>query len=169
MIAPGRHRAGVRIGERDLLVGGGLQLSANLLKLTKPATQKRQSLGQVFNPGSGRTGLRTVGFLKLGEIARDALLDMGLPARQLAPWCSSSRGVFTARRRDPSIATMPPPTKPRAAADGNKALTCDLDRTGIVAAEVGNSLEVRAPACRSATSARCCAQLRAQASGLDVS
>src|SRR5690606_12310468 len=84
MIASGCHGAGVRVGERDLLIWSGLQLSTNLLELAEPTAQRRQSLGQVLDARRSRAGFRTVGFLKLGKIARDALLDMGPPARQLA-------------------------------------------------------------------------------------
>jgi hypothetical protein len=75
MIAAGCHGAGIRIGQRYLLIGGGFQLPADRLEFAKAPAQRRQSLGQVMDPGSGRAG---VGLLKLGEIARDAFLDMGL-------------------------------------------------------------------------------------------
>ena len=39
MIAAGRHGAGIRIGQRYLLIGSRLQLPANLLELAKPTTQ----------------------------------------------------------------------------------------------------------------------------------
>jgi hypothetical protein len=76
MIAAGCHGAGVRIGQRDLLIGSRLQLPANRLEFPEPLAQRRQSLGQVLDPGRSRAGLRPVRFLKLGEIARDALFDM---------------------------------------------------------------------------------------------
>lgn len=46
MVASGRHDPSIRIGERDLLIGSGLQLPANLLVFAKPPTQPCQSLGE---------------------------------------------------------------------------------------------------------------------------
>lgn len=50
MIASGCHCAGIRIGDRYLPVGRGLQLLAYLHKFSKTPGQRRQSLGQVINP-----------------------------------------------------------------------------------------------------------------------
>ena len=64
--------------------GSRLQLPTNRLEFPETPAQRRQSLGEVLDARRSRAGLRPVGLLKLGEIARDALLDMGLPPRQLA-------------------------------------------------------------------------------------
>ena len=89
MIAPGRHGAGIRIGQRHLLIGSRLQLPTNLLQFSEAPAQRRQSLGEVLDARRGRAGLGAAGFFKLGKVPRDALLDMGLPARQFALGYSS--------------------------------------------------------------------------------
>ena len=52
MVAAGRHGAGIRIGERDLLIGSRLHLSANRLEFPETPTQRRQSFGQALDRGS---------------------------------------------------------------------------------------------------------------------
>src|SRR5690554_716159 len=142
MIAAGCHGAGIRIGERYLLIGSRLQLPANRIEFPEPTAQRGQSLPQVLNARRRRAGLRIVGFFELGKIAGDALFDMGLPARKLALGV-----VLLVRVHGPKPRTVngnhAPASQAKRAANGNKALACDLDRAAIVAAEVGNGLEVR--------------------------
>src|SRR5690554_3847537 len=142
MIAAGCHGAGIRIGERYLLIGSRLQLPANRIEFPEPTAQRGQSLPQVLNARRRRAGLRIVGFFELGKIAGDALFDMGLPARKLALGV-----VLLVRVHGPKPRTVngnhAPANQAKRAANGNKALACDLDRAAIVAAEVGNGLEVR--------------------------
>ena len=84
MIAAGCHSACIWINQQDLPVRRGFQLPGDLLKFPEAPTQRRQALRQVIDPGGRRAFLGTLGFLKLGKIARDALFDMGLPARKPA-------------------------------------------------------------------------------------
>jgi len=84
MVASGRHGPRVRIGKRDLLIGSGLQLSANLLEFPKSPAQRGQSFGQMIDAWRRGASFCTVGFLELGEIACNAFFDMSFPARQLA-------------------------------------------------------------------------------------
>ena len=126
-------------------VRGGFKLPANRLEFAKVAAQRRQSLGQVRDPGRSRAGLRTVGFLKLGEIARDAHgedadHDRGLAPRQLALGVVLLVGVHRAQAR-PVDRHHVAADQAKGTTDGNEALAPDLDRAGIVMAEVGDGLK----------------------------
>lgn len=67
------HGAGVRMGERELRIGGYLQLSTDLIEFAWAAKHH----GKPPTEG-GRSRLCGVGCLKLRKIALDTVLSMSL-------------------------------------------------------------------------------------------
>ena len=75
--AAGRHRAGIRIGQRYLLVRCGEHLHLENLEPLHLLLQHRDLLFQTARPGLERLGwFLPVGGVELLQIARDALLNL---------------------------------------------------------------------------------------------
>ena len=74
--AAGGHGAGVRISQRDLLVGRGLHLLLHLLQRLHRPTQARDLLLEAGCPGLGLRATLPVGAIQRGEITGDAGLHL---------------------------------------------------------------------------------------------
>ncbi len=81
----GRHRAGIGIRERDLLIGHGEALLVDGLQALHLFGKRRDFFIEAVDPHRAGLGvLLAIGALKLMHIARDALLDLRHPPRHLA-------------------------------------------------------------------------------------
>ena len=86
----GRHRAGIRIGERYLLIGRGKHLfSIAFRRFTSSSSLASFSLSRVVLAASASDGaspaeILAVGGVELAQIARDTLLDLRQAAVHLS-------------------------------------------------------------------------------------
>src|SRR6266404_1070319 len=142
------HRAGIRIGEGDLLIGRGEHLLLNSLE----ALYLFFELGQLLlEPrGPGRKLLRrrltggglAIGGVELAQIARNAPLDLRQP-----PFHLSLREVVVARVHRLELAAVDRDARfrqqPHLAAQGDELRTDLLDGGAVVFAEIGDGFVIR--------------------------
>ena len=140
--AAGRHRAGIRIGQRYLLVRCGKHLHLENLETLHLLLQLRDLLFQAARLGFERLGrLLPVGGVELLQIARDALLDL-----RHAPLHLGAREVLVAVVHRLELAAVDRDAGLREqahrAAQRNKPGADLADGAAIVLAEVGNRLVI---------------------------
>ena len=140
--AAGRHRAGIGIGQRDLLVRRGKHVR---LENREPPHLLLQLLDLLFEAarlGLERLGrLLPVGSVELLQIARHALLDLRHPPLHLRP---REVPVAVVHRLELAAVDRHAGLRQQAhrAAQRNKARAHLADGTAIVLAEVGNRLVI---------------------------
>ena len=146
--AAGRHRAGIRIGQRYLLVRCGKHLHLENLEPLHLLLQHRDLLFQAARLGLERLGrLLPVGGVELLQIARDALLDL-----RHAPLHLGAREVLVAIVHRLELAAVDRHAGLREqahrAAQRNEPGANLADGAAIVLAEVGNRLVIGSKAAR---------------------
>ena len=140
--AAGRHRAGIGIGQRYLLVRCGEHLHLENLEPLHLLLQLRDLLFQTVRLGFERLGrLLPVGAVELLQIARDALLDL-----RHAPLHLGAREVLVAVVHRLELAAVDRHAGLREqahrAAEPDKPGADLADGAAIVLAEVGNRLVI---------------------------
>ena len=140
--AVGRHRAGVRIGQRDLLVRRGLDRDVHLAKVLHLLFQADELVLQTHF-----FGFRTLAFLPVGRVQRrhvpgDVCIDLLDP-----PLDGSLCVVLVARVHRLEAASVDGHhglgEQVELAAEQDELPARGLDRRSVVTPEVGNGLEVR--------------------------
>ena len=137
-----RHRAGIRIGQRDLLVRCGEHLHLENLEPLHLLLQLRDLLFQAARLGFERLGrLLPIGGVELLQIARDALLDL-----RHAPLHLGAREVLVAVVHRLELAAVDRHAGLREQAQGaaqpNKPGADLADGAAVVLAEVSNRLVI---------------------------
>ena len=140
--AAGRHRAGIGVGQRDLLVRRGKHVHLESREPPHLCLELLDLLFEAARLGFERLGwLLPVGSVELLQITRHALLDLRHPPLHLGPRevpvAVVHRLELAAVDRDAGLRQQP-----HRAAQRNKARTHLADGTAIVLAEVGNRLVI---------------------------
>ncbi len=145
--ATGGHRAGIRIGQRDLPVGGCLQLLSNLLQVLHVRLDRGDLLLEPRNSAfrdQGRLPIRTV---ELGQIPADAFLQLRHALLELVVGevlvAVVDRLELAAVDRHDRFGEQIEPT-----AQHDEFATDVTDRLAVVPAKVSDGLEVRRQAPR---------------------
>ena len=138
----GRHRAGIGIGQRDLLVRRGEHLHLEILKTPHLLLQLLDLIFEAARLGFERLGrLLPVGAVELLQIPRDTLLDL-----RHAPLHLGAREVLVAVVHRLELAAVNRDAGLREqthrAAQRDEARAHFADRRAIVLAEVGNRLVI---------------------------
>ncbi|SKY84766.1 Uncharacterised protein [Mycobacteroides abscessus subsp. massiliense] len=141
-LAAGRHRPRIRVGQRNLRLGGGLNHCLHRLELLHLRPQRRNLLPQPRRLRLRHLALLPVGGIHGRQVARDAGLDLLDPALQLGrgvvPVAVVHRLELAAVDRDHGLGEqLQPPAQQHELPAGR------LDCRSVVAAEVGDGLEVR--------------------------
>jgi hypothetical protein len=137
-----RHGAGVGIGQRDLLVRRGLNLLLRLFQGLHLPAQAGDLLGDPLGPGFGDVAVLAVGPVEGGQVARDAGIDLFHALGDLGHGevlvAVVDRLELAAVDRHHGLGEQIQP-----AAKLDELATYRPDRRAVVAAEVGDGLEVR--------------------------
>ena len=141
-LAAGGHRTGIRIGQGDLLVGCGLDLPSHLFERLHLPAQALDLLLEPDCPGLGHIAVLPVGAIQRRQVARDAGLDLLDALGDLG-----DREVLVAVVDGLELAAVDGDDRPgeqvELAAQHDELRAGRADRRSIVAAEVGDGLEVR--------------------------
>ena len=138
-----RHRAGIGIAQRDLLVRARTPLDFKRLQAPHLLLEDRDLVGQTRRLGRARQRrLLPVGAVQLVQIARNARLDLRHPPRHLGPRevpvPAVDRLELTAIDRHARLGEQPELPAQRDEPGADLA-----DRTAVVLAEVGDRLVIR--------------------------
>jgi hypothetical protein len=147
----GRHRARVRVGERDLALPGGIHARLDRPEAVGLLPQMRQLAGCPLEPrlrqGGAGGGKHRVGPVELGQIPLNGGVDLAELAPQLlageVPRLRVHRLEAAAVDRDEAGVQQPD-----VATESHELLAHLADRRTVVLPEIGDRLEVRPQAAR---------------------
>ena len=141
-LAAGRHRTGIGIGQGDLFVGRGFDLSAHLLERLHLSPQALNLLLEAHRLGLGDIIVLPIRTVECRQVARDAglhLLDAfgDLGHREVLVAVVDSLEPAPVERHDSSREQV------EIAAQDDELGTGSADRRSVVATKVGDRLEIR--------------------------